>query len=234
MVEDKPQVSSSSGIAAGRPAVPTHGKQAGGMETIEQAVPAVKDIPREKHTHSKSGSISGTSTGKIVPREERNPKTTALVTTQTEKTPKLDDSSDNILAAIPRSIPRTAPTVEGPKGSQPPKRKGGGAGGAGKLNKPSKRTEGGGQEDEDFEDDEDDEEEEGDPEEEQDEMRYCYCNQVSYGKMVACDGDNCQREWFHLPCVGLTHTPSTRGKLLGLLDDAFDVHLAVAYLKNVY
>ncbi|EPS41940.1 hypothetical protein H072_4108 [Dactylellina haptotyla CBS 200.50] len=52
------------------------------------------------------------------------------------------------------------------------------------------------------------EEAEGDP----DEMRYCYCNQVSYGKMVACDGPGCQREWFHLPCVGLTHMPSTKDK----------------------
>ncbi len=36
------------------------------------------------------------------------------------------------------------------------------------------------------------------------EPRYCYCNQVSYGTMIACDADNCAREWFHLRCVGLT------------------------------
>ncbi|KAF3939866.1 hypothetical protein ABW19_dt0207633 [Dactylella cylindrospora] len=58
------------------------------------------------------------------------------------------------------------------------------------------------------EEDGDEEDEEGDP----DEMRYCYCNQVSYGKMVACDGPGCQREWFHLPCVGLTHMPSSKDK----------------------
>ncbi|KAK6332717.1 hypothetical protein TWF696_002741 [Orbilia brochopaga] len=56
------------------------------------------------------------------------------------------------------------------------------------------------------------EEEEGEGEGDPDEMRYCYCNQVSYGKMVACDGPGCQREWFHLPCVGLTHMPSTKDK----------------------
>lgn len=39
---------------------------------------------------------------------------------------------------------------------------------------------------------------------------YCYCNQVSYGEMVGCDGDDCQREWFHLPCTGLATLP--RGK----------------------
>lgn len=27
------------------------------------------------------------------------------------------------------------------------------------------------------------------------EPRYCYCNRVSYGEMVACDNDDCPREW---------------------------------------
>ncbi|SAL98311.1 hypothetical protein [Absidia glauca] len=39
------------------------------------------------------------------------------------------------------------------------------------------------------------------------EPRYCYCNQVSFGDMVACDGENCDKEWFHYACVGLTETP---------------------------
>ncbi|KAI8344126.1 hypothetical protein BC941DRAFT_365302 [Chlamydoabsidia padenii] len=39
------------------------------------------------------------------------------------------------------------------------------------------------------------------------EPKYCYCNQVSFGDMVACDGDNCEKEWFHYACVGLTETP---------------------------
>lgn len=41
----------------------------------------------------------------------------------------------------------------------------------------------------------------------EDEPTYCYCNQVSYGEMVACDGDDCEREWFHLACVNLTQPP---------------------------
>ncbi|KAL9002769.1 MAG: hypothetical protein Q9188_004321 [Gyalolechia gomerana] len=49
-------------------------------------------------------------------------------------------------------------------------------------------------------DDDDDEDEDSEP-------RYCYCNQVSYGEMVACDMDSCAREWFHLDCVGLTKAP---------------------------
>ena len=39
------------------------------------------------------------------------------------------------------------------------------------------------------------------------EPTFCICNQVSWGEMVACDGANCKREWFHYPCVGLTEPP---------------------------
>ncbi|KAK4148564.1 hypothetical protein C8A00DRAFT_38859 [Chaetomidium leptoderma] len=45
-----------------------------------------------------------------------------------------------------------------------------------------------------------------------DEDVYCYCNQVSYGEMVACDGDGCPREWFHLECVGLKVAPKGNAK----------------------
>ncbi|KAI9305466.1 hypothetical protein BJ944DRAFT_200982 [Cunninghamella echinulata] len=36
---------------------------------------------------------------------------------------------------------------------------------------------------------------------------YCYCQQVSYGEMVACDNDECDIEWFHIECVGLRSPP---------------------------
>lgn len=39
------------------------------------------------------------------------------------------------------------------------------------------------------------------------EPRYCICNQVSYGDMVACDNQVCPFEWFHYPCVGITSSP---------------------------
>ena len=48
--------------------------------------------------------------------------------------------------------------------------------------------------------------------EDADEPRYCYCNEVSYGEMVGCDADNCEREWFHLQCVGLKVAPKGNGK----------------------
>lgn len=46
-----------------------------------------------------------------------------------------------------------------------------------------------------------------------DEPTYCYCNGVSYGEMVACDADECPREWFHLECVGLKVAPTSKGEL---------------------
>ena len=39
------------------------------------------------------------------------------------------------------------------------------------------------------------------------EPTYCFCNNVSYGDMIACDNKNCPYEWFHFPCVGLTAKP---------------------------
>lgn len=42
------------------------------------------------------------------------------------------------------------------------------------------------------------------------EPTYCYCDEVSSGEMVACDNEDCPREWFHLPCVGFTQPPKGR------------------------
>ncbi|KAJ9058529.1 Inhibitor of growth protein 4, variant 3 [Entomophthora muscae] len=36
---------------------------------------------------------------------------------------------------------------------------------------------------------------------------YCFCSQVSFGDMVACDDELCEREWFHYQCVGLKTHP---------------------------
>ncbi|RXW23039.1 hypothetical protein EST38_g2790 [Candolleomyces aberdarensis] len=41
-----------------------------------------------------------------------------------------------------------------------------------------------------------------------DDARYCFCNGVSYGEMIGCDGESCEREWFHLACIGLDAPPS--------------------------
>lgn len=50
-----------------------------------------------------------------------------------------------------------------------------------------------------------------------DEPTYCYCERVSFGQMVGCDGEHCTREWFHLGCVGLKVAPGKSGKSLILL-----------------
>ncbi|KAI4195103.1 MAG: hypothetical protein LQ346_003527 [Caloplaca aetnensis] len=41
---------------------------------------------------------------------------------------------------------------------------------------------------------------------------YCYCNQISYGEMVACDMEKCPREWFHLDCLGWNKAPKGTAK----------------------
>ncbi|KAF1813688.1 hypothetical protein P152DRAFT_457061 [Eremomyces bilateralis CBS 781.70] len=56
------------------------------------------------------------------------------------------------------------------------------------------------------------EEVEEEEDEDGDEPRYCYCNQVSYGEMVACDNESCKREWFHLKCAGLKEAPTESTK----------------------
>lgn len=39
------------------------------------------------------------------------------------------------------------------------------------------------------------------------EPKYCLCERVSYGEMIACDNPTCLREWFHFDCVGLEAKP---------------------------
>ena len=41
----------------------------------------------------------------------------------------------------------------------------------------------------------------------EDTQLYCFCRQVSYGNMIACDNKDCKYEWFHWSCVGLTAPP---------------------------
>lgn len=44
-----------------------------------------------------------------------------------------------------------------------------------------------------------------------DEPIYCYCQRVSFGKMIACENEQCEGgEWFHFECLGVTSAP--RGK----------------------
>ncbi|PLB40776.1 putative PHD finger domain protein [Aspergillus candidus] len=66
----------------------------------------------------------------------------------------------------------------------------------------------GGQTREDIRIDEDGVVEEIDPHE----PRYCLCGDVSFGTMICCENQDCDREWFHLHCVGLSEVPSRTAK----------------------
>ncbi|PGH14830.1 hypothetical protein AJ80_05756 [Polytolypa hystricis UAMH7299] len=44
------------------------------------------------------------------------------------------------------------------------------------------------------------------------EPRYCLCGDVSFGTMICCEDNDCDREWFHLDCVGLSEVPSRTAK----------------------
>ena len=47
-------------------------------------------------------------------------------------------------------------------------------------------------------------------EEEEDLNKYCLCNEVSRGTMVACENEGCPKVWFHIGCVGLTKEEAER------------------------
>lgn len=47
-----------------------------------------------------------------------------------------------------------------------------------------------------------------DDDEGNDDRKYCICQKVSFGDMIACDNDHCQYEWFHWSCVGLKSEPT--------------------------
>ncbi|KAI2618488.1 hypothetical protein GGR54DRAFT_605790 [Hypoxylon sp. NC1633] len=49
-----------------------------------------------------------------------------------------------------------------------------------------------------------------DDEEDEEGKKYCLCQHVSYGDMVACDNPACPFEWFHWTCVGLKSEPEGR------------------------
>ncbi|KAL4897163.1 hypothetical protein BDV59DRAFT_169930 [Aspergillus ambiguus] len=44
------------------------------------------------------------------------------------------------------------------------------------------------------------------------EPRYCICGDVSFGTMICCENQDCDREWFHLDCVGLSEVPGRTAK----------------------
>ncbi|EFN57412.1 hypothetical protein CHLNCDRAFT_142851 [Chlorella variabilis] len=44
------------------------------------------------------------------------------------------------------------------------------------------------------------------------EPKYCHCQRISFGEMIACENPDCPYEWFHFDCVGLTEENRPKGK----------------------
>eukprot|EP00887_Chlorella_sp_A99_P004807 scaffold4.g4807.t1 len=44
------------------------------------------------------------------------------------------------------------------------------------------------------------------------EPKYCTCQRISFGEMIACDNDDCPIEWFHYGCVGITEENRPKNK----------------------
>ncbi|KAK6541294.1 hypothetical protein TWF694_008650 [Orbilia ellipsospora] len=175
---------------------------------------SIKETDREKEQVAKSQSVAEHAI-KVLLKDDKPQSLPSLTSANTEKASKPNETFDkpasrNPATSISKGSSKLVSVSDSSKPPQPVSRKAITAK-ALKSNKghPSKdRVEGETSEsNENIREHDEDDDIEGDP----DEMRYCYCNQVSYGKMVACDGPGCQREWFHLPCVGLTHMPSTKG-----------------------
>jgi inhibitor of growth protein 3 len=51
------------------------------------------------------------------------------------------------------------------------------------------------------------EDEEMEDDEGEDDKRYCFCDQRSYGEMVACENDDCPYQWFHTGCLNMKKVP---------------------------
>ena len=60
----------------------------------------------------------------------------------------------------------------------------------------------------DQDDEDDDDAMDLDDEDGGDDKKYCICQTVSFGDMVACDNEDCPYEWFHWSCVGLKSEPN--------------------------
>lgn len=40
-----------------------------------------------------------------------------------------------------------------------------------------------------------------------DPKKYCICDRPAFGRMLGCDGQGCEKQWFHLRCLGLSEAP---------------------------
>jgi hypothetical protein len=67
--------------------------------------------------------------------------------------------------------------------------------------------------------------------EDEEEPRYCFCNELSYGNMIACDNPNCPREWFHLGCLNMEKPPSSKTEWF-CCEECKDAHMKRSKAKD--
>jgi hypothetical protein len=41
-------------------------------------------------------------------------------------------------------------------------------------------------------------------------VRYCDCDRPEFGRMLACQSDNCKHKWYHYSCIGITRAPQKK------------------------
>ncbi|KAH7397507.1 hypothetical protein BKA64DRAFT_642659 [Cadophora sp. MPI-SDFR-AT-0126] len=163
----------------------------------------LEDIEQEEPTMI-GGVIVGNRRDSVAKEENPEPMQGIQLTTITTKSGRASKPSTPAIPQFPEPVQRSRSSraVETSSSKRSHKK---GAGQAAQL--AAQQTQNGDDERTPDVVDEDEEMEVG-----EDEPTYCYCNNVSYGEMVGCDSDTCEREWFHLECVGLKVAPVGKAK----------------------
>ncbi|KAK3320767.1 hypothetical protein B0T19DRAFT_247694 [Cercophora scortea] len=193
------------------------------------ATPILPPTPLMTVTTTKSGRASKPSTPALATFAEAasrsrptrnaegngNTSNTATTTTSTKRSHKKGASISAAAAALATAAQQqhqqqqqqTVSPTDGASSSNS-----GGGGGGVKKEKPAQSQQGQGGQQRGQQNNQNQSQHDDDDDVDVDEQRYCLCNGVSYGEMVACDGDGCPREWFHLECVGLKVAPKGNGE----------------------
>ncbi|KAB8073010.1 hypothetical protein BDV29DRAFT_176326 [Aspergillus leporis] len=198
MTEAKSTPPPASPVGSKRPIPPSAAEIAPATTEVTTTTPPVTRLPSRRRSTAASAEPAPTMGLFTAGRELRRKSATPA-----RKTPAPDISRAASVSA-PRRRKRPAP---GPVSSG----QDGGAAvsyGRRKAKPTKKRIREHGPKDGDIRIDEDGVLEEIDP----NEPRYCLCGDVSFGTMICCENNDCDREWFHLDCVGLSEVPSRTAK----------------------
>ncbi|OJJ00255.1 hypothetical protein ASPVEDRAFT_51482 [Aspergillus versicolor CBS 583.65] len=184
------------GIKVDSPELPT--PAAAVLSTVTRSRGGPTSTPSNSRPPSRHRSLAAADPVLNVARELRRKSATPA-----RKTPAPEGSRAASVSAPPRRRKRPAP---GPVSNGP---NGGAAVSYGRRKaKPGRKRIGTREQGQDIRIDEDGVLEEIDV----NEPRYCLCGDVSFGTMICCENQDCDREWFHLDCVGLSEVPSRTTK----------------------